>query len=713
MNNTEKLSELLVFDFSRQEIIVMSLIPAVINLVIFIYVLFALPKNRTNYSFAILTFMVSMWQFADAFMRLSIMQSTAEDWYFIMGIFALFVTPFGVLFVLHFTKWNRKIHNGIIFFTQFFPAIVFLILNTARADTHAIIPSSQWHWIANPNLHTVTSIIYGWVSFQGIVILVLVWYAYVHENKDSLRKRQYALLAIGFTIPVVGGIVSQAVVPLIFRMDNLPITPALFTFFSIFTLIGMLRFQLLEYSPKHNWEQIVEMMNEGILIVNLNHEIMYANKMFNKTLGFKPGELNGTSAKTRFLKPDESISYDNSYEMLIQSGKGEKIWFLVCETPYIDSKGKTIGYIAIYTNINDSKRSEARFRALVENAGDIISMTNEKSEFTYVSPAMEKVIGYSLNDLKGRSIFEIMHPEQVQEAQDIFRNILDQPGALIPRTNRFIHKDGKEIWVEGVIINLLNDENVQGIVSNHRDISDRKANEMMIQQFLDVTTNQNQRLQNFAHIVSHNIRSHVVNITGLTEILTQTEFEHERENLMKMLKNSTSKLSETTDNLSNIITIQNNIDNQYQSVVLKDEISKTFFSINSISNINEMQLINDVDENLKINVIPSYLESILLNLTTNAIKYRSNDKPLKIHYYCEHEEDYIILCVRDNGLGIDMDTHGKKIFGMYKTFHNNKDSRGLGLFITKSQIEAMNGKIMVESEPGNGATFKVFFNSES
>lgn len=657
--------------------------------------------------------MVSMWQFADAFMRLSIMQSTAEDWYFIMGIFALFVTPFGVLFVLHFTKWNRKIHNGIIFFTQFFPAIVFLILNTARADTHAIIPSSQWHWIANPNLHTVTSIIYGWVSFQGIVILVLVWYAYVHENKDSLRKRQYALLAIGFTIPVVGGIVSQAVVPLIFRMDNLPITPALFTFFSIFTLIGMLRFQLLEYSPKHNWEQIVEMMNEGILIVNLNHEIMYANKMFNKTLGFKPGELNGTSAKTRFLKPDESISYDNSYEMLIQSGKGEKIWFLVCETPYIDSKGKTIGYIAIYTNINDSKRSEARFRALVENAGDIISMTNEKSEFTYVSPAMEKVIGYSLNDLKGRSIFEIMHPEQVQEAQDIFRNILDQPGALIPRTNRFIHKDGKEIWVEGVIINLLNDENVQGIVSNHRDISDRKANEMMIQQFLDVTTNQNQRLQNFAHIVSHNIRSHVVNITGLTEILTQTEFEHERENLMKMLKNSTSKLSETTDNLSNIITIQNNIDNQYQSVVLKDEISKTFFSINSISNINEMQLINDVDENLKINVIPSYLESILLNLTTNAIKYRSNDKPLKIHYYCEHEEDYIILCVRDNGLGIDMDTHGKKIFGMYKTFHNNKDSRGLGLFITKSQIEAMNGKIMVESEPGNGATFKVFFNSES
>jgi sensor histidine kinase regulating citrate/malate metabolism len=101
-----------------------------------------------------------------------------------------------------------------------------------------------------------------------------------------------------------------------------------------------------------------------------------------------------------------------------------------------------------------------------------------------------------------------------------------------------------------------------------------------------------------------------------------------------------------------------------------------------------------------------------LNFTTNAIKYSHPDRIPEIYYDLEKENDKFVLKIKDNGLGIDLDRHGEKLFGMYKTFHNNPDARGIGLFITKNQIESMGGKVEVESKKNIGTTFKIFFNNE-
>lgn len=699
-------------DFSRHDIIAMSFIPAIINVIIFGFILFFQPNNRLNLNFALFCLVVACWQFADAFMRLAYDQKTAEEWYYIMGVFALLVTPLAVIFIILYAKWEKRFNGKFILLTQFLPPLLFICLNTARPVTHAIIPSEKWHWIANPDQQLMTQIIYSWVSLQGIFILVLLG-MHVYQNRNIKDKRQQSvMLAVGFAIPVLGGIISQAVVPLWLGMDNVPITPVLFTFFSIFTLISILRYNFLEYSPKHQWDRIVETMKEGLIIVNLDLVIMYANSQFLNLLGYDSDEIIGHKANLDVLKPINSKqdwSEKETYEKLLIKKNGERIWVLISVTPYNDDSGKTIGYIIIYTDINDSKRSEARFRALVENAGDIISMTDANSNFTYVSPAMEKVIGYSWNDLKGKSIFSIMHPEQAEDSKANFDYLLNNPNVLTPRINRFIHKNGTEIWVEGVVINLLNDENVQAIISNHRDISERKAHEEKIKKFLDVTSDQNNRLQSFAHIVSHNIRSHVVNISGLIDILNITKKEEDRDQLIKMLKTSSDKLTETTDNLNEIITIQNSIINQLTEINLKDEIEKTQNVINSLTKTLNCTIVNHLGENETVQAVPAYLESILLNLMTNAVKYRSPERDLKLELYCTNEDNFKVLHVKDNGIGIDLNMHGSKIFGMYKTFHSNKDSRGLGLFITKTQIEAMEGKIDVESTYGEGTTFKVYF----
>ncbi|MCC5940290.1 MAG: HAMP domain-containing histidine kinase, partial [Balneolaceae bacterium] len=117
---------------------------------------------------------------------------------------------------------------------------------------------------------------------------------------------------------------------------------------------------------------------------------------------------------------------------------------------------------------------------------------------------------------------------------------------------------------------------------------------------------------------------------------------------------------------------------------------------------------NKVPRDTVIRGVESYLESILMNVLTNGIKYCSDERESHVIFYIEKEQNYLVLCVKDNGLGIDLEKNRDKIFGMYKTFHEHPDSRGIGLFITKNQIEAMGGKIDVESEVGKGSIFKIY-----
>jgi signal transduction histidine kinase len=116
-----------------------------------------------------------------------------------------------------------------------------------------------------------------------------------------------------------------------------------------------------------------------------------------------------------------------------------------------------------------------------------------------------------------------------------------------------------------------------------------------------------------------------------------------------------------------------------------------------------------VSDDIYLDTIPAYLESILLNIISNAIKYHNPDKKPIIEIKAQKEDDFICLFVKDNGLGIDLHRYREKLFGMYKTFHNNENARGFGLYITKSQVETLGGKIEVESQPNKGSNFKIYF----
>jgi signal transduction histidine kinase len=105
--------------------------------------------------------------------------------------------------------------------------------------------------------------------------------------------------------------------------------------------------------------------------------------------------------------------------------------------------------------------------------------------------------------------------------------------------------------------------------------------------------------------------------------------------------------------------------------------------------------------------IKSYLESILLNLLSNAIKYKSPNRDPEILLNAEKVEDNIIITISDNGSGIDLAAHGNYVFGLYRRFHTEQEGKGLGLHMAKTQVEALGGKISIESSLNVGTKFKI------
>ncbi|RFM33844.1 sensor histidine kinase [Chitinophaga silvisoli] len=224
--------------------------------------------------------------------------------------------------------------------------------------------------------------------------------------------------------------------------------------------------------------------------------------------------------------------------------------------------------------------------------------------------------------------------------------------------------------------------------------------------------NQNQQLEDFAHITSHNLRAPIANLKALMQLHNHSDEEEEKIEYLGMLESVINKTDETLNDLVNVVQIrkETNIQQeplsiesrlQYVSQVLMLEISQSGLRIST-----------DLQDAPLIRFPRIYLDSILQNLITNAIRYRMPDKMPTLHFSSRKDNGMITLTAEDNGQGIDMHRFGSKLFGFRKTFHKNADARGIGLFITKTQVEAMGGSISAESAPGRGTKFIITFKTE-
>ncbi|WP_222983576.1 PAS domain-containing sensor histidine kinase [Flagellimonas meishanensis] len=415
---------------------------------------------------------------------------------------------------------------------------------------------------------------------------------------------------------------------------------------------------------------------------------------------------------------EEGKAFSERLEIL--TSKGNEKWVKASGKPIVQD-GSVVKLFGTFQDIHEQvmleikrEENERLLTTLINNIPLNVFVKDKDSRKTLVNKSECDYLEKSQEDLIGKDDFDLYDAKAAQISREEDLEVMRTLKPLIGKETISIKKDGRTTNFLTSKIPLLDLEgNVNGLIGISMDITSLKKKEDQLRNLINVTAVQNKKLINFAHIVSHNLRSHSANFSMLLNFLEQEDNESEKKHLLKMLAQASDNLMLTLEDLNEVVTINTNVNLQKKLLNLNEVVDKVLQDLSTMLKKNRVEIINTVPKNKKVLSVPSYLESILLNLITNAIKYRDPERNPIIKIRAAKEKDKTLVQISDNGLGIDLKKHGRKVFGMYKTFHDKKDAKGLGLYIIKNQIEGMGGAITVQSEEGVGTTFNIYFNEEN
>jgi len=356
-------------------------------------------------------------------------------------------------------------------------------------------------------------------------------------------------------------------------------------------------------------------------------------------------------------------------------------------------------------------KSELKFRSIYDQAAIGVALLNSRSgRILDTNKKYRELLGYSKDEILKLDFMQLSFPEDLQEDVDHMQRLRDGEFREYTLNKRIIRKNSEIVWIKLTVSAMWREgEAPTTVVAIVEDITEKKQAEINLKRSYQTVMEQNRRLLNFSYIVSHNLRSHSSNIQSILSLYEFAESEEEKLKYVDMLSKVAVSLNQTLVDLNDVVSIHSNLDLVEEPVsvlkyvnqtldLLKVEIDKK----NAIFNVR-------IPEEMVVDFNSAYMESVLLNFLTNTLRYSNHSTQLEVDIIGRKEDPNWILEIKDNGIGIDLERHRDKLFGLYKTFTRRSNSRGVGLFITKNQIDAMGGKVAVESEVGKGSTFKVYF----
>lgn len=399
---------------------------------------------------------------------------------------------------------------------------------------------------------------------------------------------------------------------------------------------------------------------------------------------------------------------DGSYKYVFDRG------FLVK-----DANGKPLRMIGAIQDVTKQKEEEQRLRLLetvITQSKDAVMITdidtskNVIPNIIFVNSAFTDMTGYSADEVIGKSL-EILFGKKSDILEfDKLRTAVQEYKECFVETISY-KKNGEEFWINFSMIPVTDKEGEHSHwISIQRDVTVEKEREKEREQLIRELTQNNKDLKQFSYITSHNLRAPLSNLTGLLNLIEEIPIEDsELKEIINGFSKSTHLLNETINDLVKVIIIKDNPSVQKEKLFIKDVFENVFNQLSFLISSNKPILKIDLEVETIFDINKSYLESIFLNLLTNAINYREPSRQLRITIATKVEDNNLFMTFKDNGIGIDLEKNNDKIFGLYQRFHNYPESKGLGLYLVKSQVESMGGTISVDSIVGKGTTFTIVF----
>jgi PAS domain S-box-containing protein len=485
---------------------------------------------------------------------------------------------------------------------------------------------------------------------------------------------------------------------------------------------------------RQDWKTRFILVSDSAGVIIYDYNIATGNIIWSgnvqEILGYQAAELGNIDRWVELIHPNdrneafallekaqlELKPYDVTYQFQKSSGTyaymHDRGFFLA------GKNGKAVRMLGMMNDISQRKKteealreSEQRFRTLQQASFGGIGL-HDKGILLDCNQGLCDLTGYSYEELIGSNGLNLIAPEWRSFVMDKiltgYDKTYDAEGLKKDGTRYFLEIRGKNMPFEGRHIR----------VTEFRDITDRKKSEEKIllqnSKLLSLTEDlirKNNQLEEFTQIVSHNLRSPVGNISTLISFLEGTDSENEKQEFIKLLREACDTTLHMLNDLNEVLKIKQNKNIEKATLSFSQVLTQVESMLNAKVSQLSAKVVHDFSSAPSIVYPFIYLESIFLNLLDNALKYSSPGRsPEVVFKTYRNDAGHLILEAKDNGLGLNMERYGHHVFKLRKTFHHHPESRGIGLFMIKNQIEAMGGEITLSSIEGEGSTFFINFN---
>jgi two-component system, cell cycle sensor histidine kinase and response regulator CckA len=469
--------------------------------------------------------------------------------------------------------------------------------------------------------------------------------------------------------------------------------------------------------------------------IKFDGRFKYLNPAWEKTLGFSEKELLAEPF-TEIVHPEDRAFIRNEVEKLIKDGvfqsfeirlldrDGAAHWFLWSATPFV---AEGVLY-AVGKDITERKRSEEKlrdseryFRALIESASDIITVLDGDGIIRYESPSIERIFGYSQDELIGKNIFDLIHPDDLSSIQNIFISGLENPGVTYFIECRFRHKNGSWQLLEATGINLLNDPAISGIIVNSRDITNRKQAEKALYES-ELMLRQAQKMEAIGRLtggVAHDFNNLLTAILGNTQLaLSKIPTNDPVRNRLVEIEKASNRAAVLT---SQLLAFSRRQRLERHNINLNDSIAEIIKLLQRIIGEDIEMSVKCASNLWSVYADPAQVEQVVMNIVVNArdampqggkLIIETRNIELDESYYRPYPYipagKYAQIRISDSGIGMDAETKSH-IFEPYFTTKELGKGTGLGLPMVYGIVKQHEGFINVQSELGQGSVFEVFF----
>ena len=451
-------------------------------------------------------------------------------------------------------------------------------------------------------------------------------------------------------------------------------------------------------------------------------------------LGYEPEELQNIRLLDSLHSEDlnKNISrkdffdqnLNSHFELRFLKKEGVWIWLQFFLQRLQNTKGEVIYYLSAkdVTNEKKSRLELERYKRLFQEVSQIAGVGGWEIDLdieeTLLTDGVLSI--FDLRNEEGKSLNRLS--PNSQEAQNLISSAIEyiaKSGGDYDFELPIVSGRGDKKWLRSIGRAISRESKEPILVGAFLDITESKNKQQKIsgqnQELKELSASldrQNKQLLEFSYIISHNLRGPVVNLMTLANFLNNSTDPQESELIVDQVIESTKILNDTFEELMEVLKVRDKNQIQIEELNLEESIKKALQLLKVGLNEADAEVELDFEELKIIESSKIYFESVAINFISNSIKYRDPKKyKLKIGIKSgknSYGEYYVSFT--DNGLGIDLERFGNKMFKLHKTFHRHPDGRGLGLFMSKNQIEALGGDIRVESEEGKGSKFTIVFN---